>query len=58
MSRKDPEGPNSGEHRILRGGAWGYLTGSCRVACRYPVDPGGRYGDDGFPVVCSVPKTP
>ncbi|OQA14691.1 MAG: Serine/threonine-protein kinase pkn1 [bacterium ADurb.Bin363] len=31
---KNPTGPESGEYRVLRGGAWGNLSGACRCTCR------------------------
>jgi formylglycine-generating enzyme required for sulfatase activity len=48
----DPQGPNSGDYRVLRGGSWGSLVSGCRVANR------GRYYPDygsyrGFRLVLS-----
>jgi len=36
---KKPQGPTSGEDRVLRGGSWNYLT-NCRSACRSRNAPG------------------
>ena len=52
-SQTDPQGSNSGEYRVLRGGSWGSLDGSCRVANRNGSDPGSRYYDLGFRLVLS-----
>ena len=51
--QNNPQGPNSGEYRVLRGGSWGSLDGSCRVANRNGSDPGSRYYDLGFRLVLS-----
>ena len=52
--KNDPQGPNSGSSRILRGGSWPYDGSSCRVAVRNGFNPGYRYGDAfGFRLVLS-----
>jgi len=38
----NPTGPDSGECRIIRGGAWNLLSEQLRTAHRYPVDPAHR----------------
>jgi formylglycine-generating enzyme required for sulfatase activity len=55
--RKDPPGPTTGTLRILRGGAWVNGAGGCRSAVRYGNDPGNRYSNYGFRVVCVPGKT-
>ena len=46
----DPQGPDSGKVRVLRGGTWIYSPGSCRSACRYRTEPGERSDVVGFRV--------
>ena len=46
----DPQGPPSGEHRVLRGGSWGYDARSSRSASRYDNIPGDRFSYLGFRV--------
>ena len=38
-SQTDPQGSNSGEYRVLRGGCWSGYADFCRVAYRYGSDP-------------------
>ena len=53
----DPQGPSSGNGRVLRGGAWNYGGGHSRAAYRGSYVPYGRDNlDGGFRVVC-VPAT-
>lgn len=47
----DPEGPSSGDYRVLRGGSWGDDAGYCRSANRGNYSPGGRNDDIGFRLV-------
>ncbi len=47
----DPQGPSSGERRVLRGGAWDYDAAVCRSAYRNNCVPGGRSSNIGFRVV-------
>ncbi len=50
----DPQGPEKGTARRLRGGSWGNYGGNCRSACRYDNEPGYRYDVIGFRVVVSA----
>jgi uncharacterized protein (TIGR02996 family) len=54
--RKDPKGPATGIHRVLRGGSWNDDAINCRAAHRNFDDPGFRYVSFGFRVVCSLPR--
>ena len=47
-SQTNPKGPSSGSDRVLRGGGWRSLAGSCRVSYRGNYDLGDRYNCDGF----------
>ena len=51
---KDPQGPVSGIHHVVRGGGWDANTGHCRSACRGALSPGERNYGVGFRLV----KTP
>jgi len=44
----DPQGPNSGKHRVLRGGSWFNNPDHCRSAGRNGNEPGGRSDRYGF----------
>ena len=51
--KNDPQGPNSGSRRVLRGGSWYNDDSSCRVANRYRYGPDGGSLDYGFRLVLS-----
>jgi formylglycine-generating enzyme required for sulfatase activity len=42
----DPQGPDLGHGRVLRGGSWGDIAGGCRLSTRDGVDP--ECGDNLF----------
>jgi formylglycine-generating enzyme required for sulfatase activity len=44
----DPQGPDAGQYRVLRGGSWNLSPVLCRSANRGGVGPGSRYGLIGF----------
>ena len=50
-SQTNPTGPSSGSYRVLRGGSWFSLAGSCRVSDRNSNYPDGRYFSGGFRLV-------
>ena len=54
--RQDPQGPQNGNLRVLRGGSWPNVGRYCRSACRYGLEPGNRISFIGFRVLCS-PRT-
>jgi len=47
----DPQGPASGQIRVLRGGSWFYIPWHCRSANRLRSTPDGRGDGSGFRVV-------
>jgi len=53
---RNPTGPSSGDHRVLRGGSWSNPRPRARCADRYGRNPGPRYGRNGFR--CCVGPTP
>ena len=53
--RQNPQGPEEGKRRVLRGGSWGGDGWDCRSAYRDYSAPGNRYGYCGcFRVVLVV----
>ncbi len=48
---RDPQGPSSGEYRVLRGGDWNSVPEALRSAQRNPVPPDIPWGGNGFRVV-------
>ncbi|MEZ4851641.1 MAG: formylglycine-generating enzyme family protein [Bacteroidia bacterium] len=44
----NPQGPEKGQYRVVRGGGWGYGASSCRVADRGHDTPAVRYGGFGL----------
>lgn len=48
---------NNNDYRVLRGGSWNYLPGSCRSASRNHGFALGTYNYIGFRVACSAPRT-
>jgi len=51
----NPEGPDSGNYRVLRGGGWNYDAQYCRSTYRYGSNPGNGDYDYGFRVAVVVP---
>jgi len=47
----NPVGPATGSDRVLRGGSWDSLAGSCRSASRSGLTPGNRCSSVGFRLV-------
>ena len=46
--RRDPGGPSSGTHRVLRGGSWLSTAGYLRCASRFSFNPMGPFNSFGF----------
>jgi formylglycine-generating enzyme required for sulfatase activity len=51
---QDPQGPSSGQYRVLRGGSWVDYTVYVRVSVRFRLDPANRGLDLGFRCVGEV----
>ena len=51
QAQTNPQGPSSGDYRVLRGGSWNGNAGPCRVSDRGNGNPFGCYGSCGFRVV-------
>jgi formylglycine-generating enzyme required for sulfatase activity len=54
--RQDPQGPQNGIYRVLRGGSWLDYGPICRSAYRGCGHPDCCEYDHGFRVVCLAPK--
>lgn len=50
----DPQGPEVGSNRIVRGAGWHYFDLHCRSAYRNNYSPVARTGNAGFRVVCGL----
>jgi formylglycine-generating enzyme required for sulfatase activity len=50
---QDPQGPEKGVYRVVRGGGWIDDPRHCRVACRYTFGPAVRGYDLGFRLALS-----
>ena len=53
--QKNPQGPERGERRVSRGGAWRHSINVSRCSARSCLIPSFRYNDYGFRVACSAP---
>jgi uncharacterized protein (TIGR02996 family) len=53
--RQNPQGPQEGTFRVLRGGSCSYSAQICRSACRDGNRPDYRYFNIGVRVVCAAP---
>jgi formylglycine-generating enzyme required for sulfatase activity len=53
--RRNPQGPSTGQFRVLRGGCWRSHAATCRSAYRNGLLPKGRDRYTGFRVVLEVP---
>lgn len=54
----DPQGPQEGISRVLRGGGWGYGPSDCRAAYRHLGTQNYRTNFVGFRVCCGAPFEP
>jgi formylglycine-generating enzyme required for sulfatase activity len=57
----DPDGPENGSDRVIRGGGWDGGAADCRSAVRFRDGPSYRAGSDGFRVALSssgIPESP
>jgi sulfatase modifying factor 1 len=52
-AQTNPQGPQTGTVRVLRGGSWYGYAAYCRSAFRDSRDPTVHYDDFGFRIVCS-----
>jgi len=57
-SAENPQGPDQGAVRLLRGGSWGNILVYCRSACRFRRGPGNRSNFIGFRVMVPAFRTP
>ena len=50
----DPIGPREGAMRVVRGGAWNYISAGCRAAYREHLEPDAANHATGFRLVRTV----
>ncbi|MCX7048138.1 MAG: formylglycine-generating enzyme family protein [Candidatus Sumerlaeota bacterium] len=50
-NQHNPQGPSSGQYRVLRGGSWNLNATNCRASDRYRAVPTDAYDHHGFRVV-------
>jgi len=55
--RRDPQGPDAGTQRVIRGGAWSSAAKFCRSATRDMYPPSTKVADVGFRVVMLPAET-
>jgi formylglycine-generating enzyme required for sulfatase activity len=53
-AERNPTGPEHGQRRAARGGAWRHAHTFCRVTLRSKLDPSFRYNDFGFRLARSL----
>ena len=56
LPQTDPQGPDTGKERVLRGGGWAYYASRCRVSFRYKFDPDHCNSSYGFRLVMVAEK--
>lgn len=56
LPQTDPQGPATGEERVLRGGGWAYYAPRCRVSFRYKFSPDHSNSSYGFRLVMAAGK--
>lgn len=54
---KNPQGPEDGDFRVMRGGSWGSTSRTCRATMRHYVAPDMAHHDDGG-FRCAATKVP
>jgi formylglycine-generating enzyme required for sulfatase activity len=55
---RNPQGPESGQRRVSRGGSWRHHIKIARCAARSSIPPSFQYADYGFRVACTVQPGP
>jgi formylglycine-generating enzyme required for sulfatase activity len=55
-ARNNPQGPDSGRYRVIRGGEWELPAGLSRTTYREAAKPNARRSDIGFRLAFTPPK--
>jgi len=55
-ARNNPQGPDSGRYRVIRGGEWELPAGLSRTTYREAAKPNARRSDIGFRLALTLPK--